>query len=261
MTAPALKNVVETVAGMVGLDVVPKWRMPTLPMARKLSELFARLSISSVIDVGANEGQYRNFLRGEVGFTGQIYSFEPDPELSSALIERAKSHDPRWKVFPYALGPEAGTRLFNRMDDSLFNSFHEPNPEQPVHVRTLNKVVSTFPVEIRTLDEMAPEFGDLGRAYVKIDTQGFDLEVLKGGRNVIRAALALQTEVSLRPVYTGSPSFSESVSAFQAEGFAIADLFIVSSDGHMRAVEFDCVMVRDPDATSDRPGASGPDAG
>ncbi len=261
MTAAPIKRVVEKVAGVAGLDVVPRWRIPTLPMARKLSMLFGRLAISGVIDIGANEGQYRNFIRNEVGFAGPIFSFEPDPKLSAELMRRAGAQDPNWRIFPFALGPAEGTHMFNRMDNSLFNSFHQPNPEQPVHVREQNKVVSTVPVEMRTLDQMASEFGDVGRMYVKIDTQGFDLEVLKGGRNVIRSALALQTEVSFRPVYSGSPSFSESVSAFEAEGFAVSDLFIVSSDSHMRAVEFDCIMVRNPEAASIRREASRLDAG
>lgn len=256
MTAGGLKRVVEGIAGLAGLDLVPKWRAPTLAMAQKLSMLFNHLAISSVIDIGANKGQYRNFLRNEVGFKGAIFSFEPDPSLSDALTRRAAAEDAKWRVFPFALGAADGTQLFNRMGDSQFNSFHEPNPEQPAHVRMSNRVVSTVPVAVRALDQVAAELGELGRAYVKIDTQGFDLEVLKGGRNVIRSALALQTEVSLRPVYKGSPSFAESIAAFQMEGFAIADLFIVASDGYMRAVEFDCVMVRDSDAVAARTGAA-----
>ncbi|MBN9560038.1 MAG: FkbM family methyltransferase [Alphaproteobacteria bacterium] len=255
MTAGGLKRAIEGLAGLAGIEIVPKWRAPTLAMARKLSLLFDHLAISSVIDIGANEGQYRNFLRNQVGFTGAIFSFEPDPDLSDKLMRRA-AEDAKWRVFPFALGPAEGVQLFNRMGDKQFNSFHEPSPDQPVHVRMQNRVVSTVPVTVRTLDGVAAELGELGPVYVKIDTQGFDLEVLKGGRNVIRSALALQTEVSLRPVYSGSPSFAESIAAFQAEGFAIADLFIVASDGQMRAVEFDCVMVRDPDATVAHTGAT-----
>lgn len=219
----ALKHIVERTARLAGFEIVAKWRAPSLPMAKRLSALFAHCGITSVVDIGANQGQYRDFLRDEVGFAGLICSFEPDPELATALMERAARHDPRWKVFPYALGAAQSRPLFHRMENSVFNSFREPSPGQPDRFREMNNVVGTFPVEMCTLDQMTREFGDLAHTYIKIDTQGFDLEVLQGGRNAIRSIPALQTEVSCRPVYDGSPSFLQSIAAFEAEGFAISD--------------------------------------
>ncbi len=88
-------------------------------------------------------------------------------------------------------------------------------------------------------------------AYLKIDTQGFDLEVLKSGNAVARQVPVVQTEVSLRTLYSGSPSMQDSVAAFGELGFTIADLFLISTDSGHRAVEFDCIMVRDArDATA-----------
>ena len=240
----ALKHAVERAAGLAGFEIVAKWRAQSLPLAKSLSPLFEHFGITSVIDIGANEGQYRDFLRDEVGFSGWIHSFEPDPDLAASLMKRAASHDARWKVFAYALGPAEGRQSFHRMGNSVFNSFRAPSPGQPHHFKAMNRVVRTFPVEMRTLDQLTQEFDDLAHTYIKIDTQGFDLEVLQGGRHVIRSVPALQTEVSCHAVYDGSPSFLQSIAAFQAEGFAISDLFIVSSDEGMRAVEFDCVMVR-----------------
>jgi hypothetical protein len=68
---------------------------------------------------------------------------------------------------------------------------------------------------------------------------------LKGGKRVARQVPALQTEVSLRQLYLDGPSMQESITAFNELGFAVADLFLVSTDGEHRAVEFDCIMVQD----------------
>jgi len=92
---------------------------------------------------------------------------------------------------------------------------------------------------------MADRFPDLAHTYFKVDAQGFDLEVLKGGCDIVRQVPALQTEVSLRPQYLGAPLMPDSIAAFTGLGFAIADLFLVTNDAAQRAIEFDCIMVRD----------------
>ena len=54
----------------------------------------------------------------------------------------------------------------------------------------------------------------------------------------------VQTEVSLRKLYSGSPSMEESIAAFGKLGFTVADLFLISTDSGHCAIEFDCIMVR-----------------
>ncbi len=241
------KSVMQQVAGHAGFDVTAKWRMASLPHTRRLQGLFQHFGITSVIDVGANAGQFRDQMRHEIGFAGPIFSFEPDPALAAVLLQRAAA-DPAWTVFPVALGAEAGTVPFNVMQNTVYNSFHAPAMEQVGEHGHGNVVTRTVDVEVRTLDAMADAFPDLAHTYFKMDTQGFDLEVLKGGRRVVRQVPALQTEVSLQSQYAGAPSMQESIAAFAALGFAIADLFLVSTDCGQRAVEFDCVMVQDRQA-------------
>jgi len=243
-------STVNSVARRLGFEVVAQWRLPRLAYTRRLQELFAHLGIMSIIDVGANAGQFRDQMRDEVGFTGPIYSFEPDPTLAAVLARPAAS-DPAWTVFPCALGATAGMMAFNIMDNPVYNSFHVPDTEEASHaangnrvVRTVDVEVRTVDVEVRTLDAAAASIPDLAHAFLKIDTQGFDLEVLKGGDAVVRQIPALQTEVALKQLYSGRPSMQESITAFGKLGFAVADLFLVSTDGGHRAVEFDCIMVR-----------------
>lgn len=237
------KTVMEQLARHAGFDMTPRWRMASLPYTRRLQGLFQHFGITSVIDVGANAGQFRDQMRHEVGFTGPIFSFEPDPVLAAGLLQRAVE-DPAWIIFSMALGAEAGMMPFNVMRNPVFNSFYEPTAEQVGEYERGNVVLRTVEVPVRSLDAMAAFFPDLSHTYFKVDTQGFDLEVLKGGCGVVRQVPALQTEISLHQQYAGGPSMHNSVEAFGKLGFAIADLFLVSTDGNHRAVEFDCVMVR-----------------
>ncbi len=245
-----LSNTVRYVADQIGFEVIANWRLPNLSYTRRLQGLFKHFGITSVIDVGANAGGFRDQLRNELGFPGPIYSFEPDPTLGAALAQRA-ALDPKWTVFPMALGASTGTMTFNIMKNSVYNSFLPPTAMQPGVFGHGNVVIRTVDVEMRTLAEMASAFPDLKHTYFKVDTQGFDLEVLKGGPDVLCQVPALQTEVSLKPQYLGGPTMKESLAAFTELGFAIADLFLVSTDNDHRALEFDCIMVRDlPDTAS-----------
>ncbi len=239
-----LRNMIGRVAGRVGFEMIAKWRVPNLSYTNRLLTLFEHFGITSVIDIGANAGQFRDQLRSEIGFDGPIYSFEPDPVLAAALTRRARA-DSEWTVFPFALGAVAGTTTFNIMHNSVYNSFYAPNAKQLAHHVNGNAVAETKDVEVRTLDGMAKMFPDLAHTYLKVDTQGFDLEVLKGGQGVARQVPALQTEVSLKRIYLNGPSMEDSIKSFSEYGFSIADMFLVSTDSQHRAVEFDCIMVRD----------------
>jgi len=243
-----LNSAVRSIAGRAGFEVIASWRVPNLSYTRRMQCLFEHFGITSIIDVGANAGQFRDQMRDEVGFAGPIYSFEPDPTLAAALARRAAA-DPAWTVFPMALGAVPGTMNFNIMKNSVYNSFHAPATIQLGEYGQGNVVVRTVDVPVQTLDSMADSFPDLAHTYVKVDTQGFDLEVLKGGREIVAQVPALQTEVSLRPQYLHGPLMPDSVAAFTGLGFAIADLFLVSKDFQQRAIEFDCIMVRDGQAS------------
>jgi hypothetical protein len=81
------------------------------------------------------------------------------------------------------------------------------------------------------------------RPYLKLDTQGFDLEVLRGGDASLSGMLALQTEASVIGVYKGSPSYTETIHYLDQRGFDLTGLYTVSRDASLRLIEFDCVMI------------------
>ena len=101
---------------------------------------------------------------------------------------------------------------------------------------------------VRRLDEVLDETVDnldRSRIYLKMDTQGYDLEVFAGLGNMHEQILALQSEVSAVPIYQGMPHFTDSISCFEQAGFEIAGMYPVSTEkSGLRVVEFDCLMVR-----------------
>jgi FkbM family methyltransferase len=209
-------------------------------------DLLKRLQINCVFDVGANRGQFGTMLR-QAGYRGWILSFEP-VRANLAVLERVAAAAPPWRVFPYALGANNGHQKINVTHETVFSSFLTPRQESQTRFPQ-NRVVGTEEVEVRRLDgvfDTCIEGIPSPRVYLKLDTQGFDLEVARGAESVLDRVLALQTEISFRPIYIGMPGFAASISHFQDCGFEVVDFIPVTWEtDQLRAVEMDCVMVRE----------------
>jgi hypothetical protein len=91
-------------------------------LAGNLRELCRRFQIGLVLDVGANEGQYYDFLRGQVMYSGPVVSFEPVPSLARALADRSR-RDRRWVIRQTALGSGKGTGQFMSPDRARYLRF------------------------------------------------------------------------------------------------------------------------------------------
>lgn len=241
----AIKRTVATGLEKLGYTVVPHWRLDRLPSTRYLKRLLGMLKTDCVLDVGANAGQYHDFLRSEVGFDGTIISFEPTPELVEQMRARSKS-DPKWIIQSVALGSNSGVARFNAMQGSEFNSFLPPNHSRIELFRTQNVVARTIEVEVRTLDCLLPELLqglNVNSLYLKLDTQGFDLEVVKGASQSLPKIRGLQTEASVVPIYDNSPDYVTTIRTVEEKDFVLSGIY-PNNEGHFpRLVEFDCYFV------------------
>jgi hypothetical protein len=80
--------------------------------------------------------------------------------------------------------------------------------------------------------------------YLKLDTQGYDLEVLAGAEKALGQIAALQTELSVKAVYEQMPYYLDTIARLEQMGFEITGLFPIARDNALRVIEFDCVMVQ-----------------
>src|SRR5207302_2816095 len=103
-----VKDSVLRVSRSLGYDIVPLREMKERDFALHLRELMARLEIDCVLDVGANVGQYHDFLRNQVVYDILIVSFELVSRHVELLRERARA-DSNWHVEGYALGAKDGS--------------------------------------------------------------------------------------------------------------------------------------------------------
>lgn len=203
--------------------------------------------VNCVVDVGANVGQYGLALR-RAGYRGRIASFEPLPHLLEQL-EATAAGDPDWKVYPVAVG-KADTETEMHVVSGTMSSLLPPSEFGNRRYKRFKKMQSEQ-VSVRRLDGMLDEVLDgipRPRPYLKLDTQGFDLEAFHGLGDRVAQFVGMQSEVALLQIYEGMPRMAQALEVYEAAGFEITGMFPVSREDRTgRVLEFDCVMVR-PDA-------------
>jgi FkbM family methyltransferase len=222
-----------------------------LKMLRYLGEehvawLLRRLEVNVVIDVGANKGQFGQRLRRD-GYTGRIVSFEPVPHIAEDL-EAAAADDPDWHVMRYALGEaDEETEIHVGAGKGVFSSLLPASEFGRSFADNIDAEV-TVQVSVRRLDglfDKVVEGVDEPRVYLKLDTQGYDLQAFAGAGNRVKELVGMQSEVSQVPLYDGMPHMTEQLATYEAAGFGLTGMFPVIVDRPtMRVIEFDAIMVR-----------------
>ncbi len=175
-----------------------------------------------MLDVGAADGGYGTSLRS-FGYTGDIVSFEPQA-AAYARLDQTIAADPRWTARHRALGPEPGELSMNIASNSTSSSFL---PMLDTHIDAAPSVtyVGTEIVQVARLDDEVRELVEAGRRpFLKIDTQGFEREVLAGGKDTVAVCVGLQLELSLVPLYDGGMLIDEAIAWAYQQGFAMVGL-------------------------------------
>lgn len=245
-TAYRIRNLLRT----RGYEIVRSERSSNL-LALHLSHLLPRYGINCVLDVGAREGEFGWWLRG-TGYTGRIVSYEPIAAHVSTLRALAE-RDGNWEVRPYALGAEDTTAALNVTQLTHFSSFREPGELAAASYTEETRVVGRPEVAVHRLDGVFDDAVagiDDPRVYLKLDTQGWDLEVLRGAEGCLDRVTALQSEMSFRALYVDMPSFAEAWDAVSGYGFEMSGVFPITVGRDLRLIEADCVAVRPGGALS-----------
>lgn len=229
----ALRKLVRRLLDRRGLDVV---RAPTV------SAFLRSRRVDLVLDVGANTGQFALGLR-ERGYSGPIHSFEPVAEVFKTLSKRA-ARDRNWTASHCALGATAGAARMNVFQNTEFNSL-KAQSELGRRFGCGFELQRVETVEVRTLDGVIADT-PARNIFLKIDTQGFEQEVLAGARQVLDRCVGLQLELPIEQLYDGVWSFTEALTQVRAAGFAPAQIRTVNTlrGDPASAIEFDCIFRR-----------------
>jgi FkbM family methyltransferase len=131
-----------------------------------------------VIDVGANMGVHTVPLAKELARQGRtMLSFEPQPVIFQQLCANlALNGLMNVRALPYACGSAPGVVTFSAPD------YCQPGNFGGISMSTQGGISAVVTAPCHTLDEIVQE---AQVALIKIDVEGFELEVLKGAKNLI----------------------------------------------------------------------------
>jgi FkbM family methyltransferase len=217
-----VKRVVQKAGRTVGLDVRryrPKaGRMGVNPFA-DIRKLLIDVARPVVFDVGANVGQsvdrFNELLPGCT-----LHAFEPSPSAFEEL--QANTRRIRNLTLVNAgVGAAAGTEILIENDHSDMSSFLSPGET------IWGTVVRKTPIEVITLDEYCANQKLCRIDLLKIDTQGYELEVLKGAVSLMDAGAihVIYTEITFSDLYEGLPPFDQLYRLLGDHGFRLVALY------------------------------------
>lgn len=210
-----------------------------------LKRLFELLGVDIVFDVGANAGQYAARLRREVGYRGTIVSVEPIPEMG-ALINRARREDADWHLEPVAISDRSGTLTFNVMNDLQCSSLVMPDNSETNLFESQTRIQRQISVQAESLDGLMGKWLDGGRykrPFLKLDTQGYDMNIVRGCERILEF-VGFQSELSVKRIYEKTPLLSEAILEYCARGFDVSALVPNNAVGFPQLIEIDCIMIR-----------------
>ncbi len=241
-TKDYLRRIIRRSIHAIGFDL--RRLSPSSNPALQLVKTINRFEVDLVLDVGANVGQFASELR-TAGFRGELVSFEPlsraHQDLSNAAIR-----DPMWQIHPRcAIGDHDGEIEINIAQNSVSSSVL-PMLEAHSLAAADSAYMGTEKVPIFKLDTVAPAYFDRSnRPFLKIDTQGFEWQVLDGAHNIYPRIQGIMCELSLVPLYEGQRLWIDMIRRLEGDGFTLWSIqqgFIDPHDG--RTLQVDAVFMR-----------------
>lgn len=218
-----MKGLVKRLFNVVGLEISRKSRPFTKAelaeqyyqsQGRKF-EWLKSYNFSHIIDVGANEGQFAGSISTIFPETN-IFCFEPIKLVFDQLCNNFKGN-PHFKFYNYALGE-------NDEDKEIFVNEYSPSSSlmemMDLHKNSFEYARKTVPevIKVRQLDSFFTDVV-MPSLLLKLDVQGYEMYVLKGGPKLVGHSRVIIIETSFYPLYHGQPLFGDIYSYLTNLGF------------------------------------------
>ena len=230
-----LRKTIHRFFGLLGLKLSRNVHTPNA---------FVEHGVTLLFDIGANSGQFAKEIRKQ-GYKKRIVSFEPLSTAYQVLLENSQS-DSSWEIAPRtAIGSELKNAEINVSNNSYSSSILKM---LPAHVKSApdSRYISREKITVVTLDtEFIKYMRKNDLIGIKIDTQGYEKEVLAGAVKVLLQTKVIQLELSLIPLYSGSEMYDYFFDFFSKNGFklwSISPEFSNPETGQL--LQFNAVFVK-----------------
>jgi FkbM family methyltransferase len=233
-----IKNLFDRALGRLGYEFRPLWS-PTDAFLEQ-QRLLQGSGPLTIFDVGAHRGE--SALRYKTLFpTAAVYSFEPFPE-SFAAFQRETAHLANVRAFNVAMSDREGEIEFNSNKYTATNSLLNTAPEvESVWPGGLHDTKQQIRVRTTTIDRFCQEHSMAGIDLLKLDVQGAEPLVLKGGEGLLRRGKVrlVYTEILTVPMYDGQMELHEFFRMMHDYGLELFNFYNLntSTGGQLRQLD------------------------
>ena len=199
------------------------------------------LTCRMVLDIGANRGQFALVVRRSFP-KARIISFEPLP-VPAGTFRKMFEDDPQVTLHEAAVGPVSGnaTIHISRRDDS---SSLLPITGTQVALFPGTAEADTATVHVAPLREFVSVSDIRPPALLKLDVQGYELEVLRGCEDLLNRFTYVYAECSFVELYAGQALADEVIAWLRERGFKLRGVHNMDYDRGGRAIQADFLFGR-----------------
>lgn len=189
---------------------------PKTNFIRVRQRLINNLKVASIIDVGANAGQWIKAVNPS-NLTGTVWCFEP-LEVPYKKLEKSAKGYPNVKVFKLAFSDFTGqSQMFVASNGGASSSINAPTEHLNLH--SAIKFSKRETIDVSTIDEFFSKHELLLPVYLKIDTQGHEWNVIKGGTKTLTNVAVIELESCMTAQYQGEKAHHALINELTKLGF------------------------------------------
>lgn len=185
------------------------------------------------LDIGAYHGDWTVHFKS-IFPQAKVLMIEPQESKASILCAIAKRYQDSVLL---------ETCLLGRTDNEIV-TFYEMETGSSIYAETSPYARTAVSKPLRALDALLAAQQLPLPDFIKIDVQGYELEVLLGAENALSNATAVLIEVSLLPINKGCPLIKDIMNFFDARGFALMDVTGISRRGDGILCQMDVIFLR-----------------
>lgn len=204
-----------------------------------------QLPITTILDAGANEGQFARYI-SRFFPRARIHCYEPLPDAFEKLSHWAREQNGRVTCVNAALGDAQGTVTIFKHTDHYYSSSLLVSTDEHTKICELSERQERQSVEVTTLDaQWQGRMDELGSGVlIKLDVQGFEDRVIRGGSQVFSVAAACIVEVGIGELYQNQASFMSVAERLRSHGLFYAGNLKQAQASDGRVVSVDSVFWR-----------------
>jgi len=236
-----VKKIIKDIFRKLGFDIIP-FNHVSHPTYRRF-KLLSHHQIDLIFDIGANIGQYAQEVR-KSGFAGKIISFEPVRSAYTELYKKS-AKDSLWEAINIGIGNFDGQARINIAKESHSSSLLNILPASLSNCPSAS-IIGTEDITVNKIDSIIKNYWQLSnKLYIKIDTQGYEYNVIEGASFSLNKIFGLEVELSFITLYEGEILFNEMLQLLMDKGFKLMSInpgLCNYSTGQL--LQADCIFYR-----------------